>query len=226
MRKTAVIVAGGTGQRMGAVTPKQFLLLKGKPLLWHTINVFVNAFAELEIILVLPSRFLEAGKELCADLAGAKSIQFVEGGDSRFQSVQNGLRLVNEPSIIFVHDSVRCLVTTELIQRCYLQAIEKGSAIPAIPATDSIRIMNGYAHTVANRDHVRIIQTPQTFRSDILIPAFRQEFQSSFTDEATVVEASGKEVFLIEGEYENIKITRPADLLVAESILEERSSFE
>lgn len=226
MVKTAVIVAGGSGQRMGSHTPKQFLLLHGKPLLWYTVEVFLDSFSDMQIILVLPSSFMEEGRLICADLPAASRIRFAEAGVTRFHSVQNGLGLVTESSVVFVHDAVRCLVTADMIHRCYQQALEKGSAIPAVAATDSIRIISNDTHAVADRNLVRIIQTPQTFLSDILLPAFRQDWQEAFTDEATVVEASGKEVFLIEGEYENIKITRPADLLVAETILTKRSSFQ
>jgi 2-C-methyl-D-erythritol 4-phosphate cytidylyltransferase len=126
--------------------------------------------------------------------------------------------------VVFVHDGVRCLVSKDLIERCYAQALDKGSAIPAVAATDSIRIISKDSHSVADRNTVRIIQTPQTFLSSILLPAFQTEYKDSFTDEATVVEHAGQEVFLIEGEYENIKITHPADLLIAERILEQRST--
>ena len=135
------------------------------------------------------------------------------------------MQFVTEPSIIFVHDGVRCLITKELIWRCYEQALLKGSAIPAVAATDSIRMIEEEDHYVVNRRNVRIIQTPQTFRSRILLPAFKQAYDADFTDEATVVEASGESVFLIEGDYNNIKITRPVDLLMAEKILSERISF-
>lgn len=225
MKKYAVIVAGGSGQRMGAAIPKQFLLLQGKPLLWYSLQTFLQAFEDLEIILVVPADNLAEGEQLAKELNAVSRITVTVGGATRFHSVQNGLALVSSPSIIFVHDGVRCLVSPELIQRCYAQALEKGSAIPAVAATDSIRILVEKGHTVADRKLVRIIQTPQTFRSEILLPAFQNEFEEGFTDEATVVEASGNPVFLIEGEYSNIKITRPVDLLVAEKILAERSSL-
>jgi 2-C-methyl-D-erythritol 4-phosphate cytidylyltransferase len=133
--------------------------------------------------------------------------------------------MIDHPGIVFVHDGVRGLVSIDLIQRCYTQAIEKGSAIPAVAATDSIRIVNGNTNSVANRELVRMIQTPQTFQTNILLPAFKQSYKESFTDEATVLEASGINVHLIEGEYNNLKITRPIDLLVAESILEGRNGL-
>ena len=126
--------------------------------------------------------------------------------------------------MVFVHDGVRCLITPNLIQRCFEQAIEKGSAIPAVTCTDSVRILNNHSHEAINRDQVKIIQTPQTFLSSILIPAFNLPYQAYFTDEATVVEAFGEPVYLIEGEYTNLKITRPTDLLLANAILDERNN--
>jgi len=224
MKKYAVIVAGGSGQRMGTIIPKQFLLLQGKPLLWYSLQTFLQAFEDLHIILVLPQNNQAEGSELAKELAAVNRISVTIGGATRFHSVQNGLALVNSPSVVFVHDGVRCLVTKELLHRCYAQVLEKGSAIPAVAATDSIRIIQGETHSVADRNQVRIIQTPQTFLSELLLPAFNREYNERFTDEATVVEASGKKVFLIEGEYTNIKITRPADLLLAESILADHSS--
>lgn len=223
MKKIAIIVAGGSGQRMGTSTPKQFLLLKNKPLLSYTIEAFLNAYNDLTIILVLPKEHRQYGEELINIFSQKDRITIVTGGITRFESVQNGLQQVKEESIVFVHDGVRCLVEPALIRACYEQAIAKGSAIPAVAATDSIRIVTGEGHVVTDRNNVRIIQTPQTFKSTILLPAFMQPYQDAFTDEATVVEASGIPVFLIEGSYNNIKVTRPIDLLTAEKILEEKS---
>jgi 2-C-methyl-D-erythritol 4-phosphate cytidylyltransferase len=227
MKKFAVIVAGGSGQRMGVAKPKQFLFLQNKPVLWYTITAFLQAFADIEIIVVVPEEYIFLGEELKRVFHEKERINIIAGGDTRFHSVKKGLALTEPGSVIFVHDGVRCLVTPQLIKNCLEQAIKKGSAIPAIAATDSIRIIQKDKHVVADRNHVRIIQTPQTFLADIILPAFENEYQPAFTDEATVVEAMGKEVFLIEGEYQNIKITRPVDLVIAEKILEERaSSFE
>ena len=225
MKKYAVIVAGGSGTRMGNVIPKQFLLLKGKPLLWYTIDSFLRAFEDIQIILVLPNDHFIKGEKITSQLNAENKIIIVAGGNTRFDSVKEGLKLVKEKSVVFVHDGVRCLISVPLIKRCYTQALEKGSAIPAVAATDSIRILKNGSHEVKDRQQVRIIQTPQTFLSDILLPAFEREFDESFTDEATVVEASGKEIFLTEGEYDNIKITRPIDLLIAEKIMEDRSAL-
>jgi 2-C-methyl-D-erythritol 4-phosphate cytidylyltransferase len=219
MKKFAVIVAGGSGLRMGAASPKQFLLLKGKPLLRHTIDAFLDAYHDMQVIVVLPEDYLEFGNTMIDEMIDKNRIQITTGGATRFHSVQNGLKLINEPSIIFVHDGVRSLVSKTLIQQCFEQALEKGSAIPAVAATDSIRLVNGEESSIANRNNIRIIQTPQTFKSNILLPAFNQIYEEKFTDEATVVEAFGTKVFLCEGDYNNIKITRPIDLLVAENIL-------
>ena len=221
MKKYAIIVAGGSGQRMGAEIPKQFLLLKGNPLLQYTIQSFLLAYAEMNIILVLPYEHLSRGEEIIKKMDAEERVQITAGGNTRFQSVKNGLNHISHPSVVFIHDGVRCMVTQKLIQNCYEQALLKGSAIPAVAATDSIRIDEGTAHYTIDRNKVRIIQTPQTFQSEILTEAFKQEYNNAFTDEATVAEAAGKEVFLIEGEYNNLKITRPIDLCIAERLLEE-----
>lgn len=224
-QKTAVIVAGGSGTRMGSATPKQFLLLKGRPLLWHTIKAFLDAYADMQIILVLPEAHLETGKAI-ADTFTNAPIQLVAGGDTRFASVKNGVMVAPEDAVIFVHDGVRCLITPELIRACYMQTIEKGSAVPAVASTDSVRLSAADgSHHVVDRQFVQIIQTPQTFPAKVLKAAFQQSYKDAFTDEATVVEAAGGIVYLIAGDYSNIKVTRPIDLLMAERILEERDSL-
>jgi 2-C-methyl-D-erythritol 4-phosphate cytidylyltransferase len=224
MKKTAIIVAGGTGQRMGTALPKQFLAIEGKSILLHTVDQFVSAFSDINFVIVLPADYIHEGENLIAASGLVHSFLFVAGGDTRFQSVKNGLAQADPASIVFVHDAVRCLLTPDLIQRCYQQAVEKGSAIPAVSSTDTVRIIEGTKHHVVDRANVMMIQTPQTFNAVILKKAFEQVYQPSFTDEANVLEASGKEVYLIEGEYENIKITRPLDLAIAEYILAKRAS--
>jgi len=224
MKKTAIIVAGGTGQRMGTALPKQFLAIEGKSILLHTVDQFVSAFSDINFVIVLPADYIHEGENLIALSGLSQSFQFVAGGDTRFQSVKNGLAQADPASIVFVHDAVRCLLTPDLIQRCYQQAVEKGSAIPAVSSTDTVRIIEGTKHHVVDRANVMMIQTPQTFNAAILKKAFEQAYQPSFTDEANVLEASGKEVYLIEGEHENIKITRPLDLAIAEYILAKRAS--
>ncbi|HRI19771.1 MAG TPA: 2-C-methyl-D-erythritol 4-phosphate cytidylyltransferase [Panacibacter sp.] len=223
MKKYAVIVAGGAGTRMGYSIPKQFLLLNGKPLLWYAIDAFLRAYDDMEIILVLPEAHFVKGRGIIAQFNYTDKITLANGGTTRYQSVKNGLLQVKEASVVFVHDAVRCLISVPLIQRCFNQALLKGSAVPAVSATDSIRIFNNGKYAIADRQHVRIVQTPQTFLSSIILPAFEQPYSENFTDEATVVEAFGTEVFLTEGEYDNIKITRPVDLMIAERMIEERS---
>ena len=226
MKKYAVIVAGGSGTRMGNVTPKQFLLLKGKPVLWYTIDSFLRAYDDMHIILVLPKDHLKKGEKIINQLDHAHDkVVMIEGGSTRFDSVKAGLQSIKDDAVVFVHDGVRCLISVPLIRRCFNQAIEKGSAIPAVAATDSIRIVKDGTHYVSDRQQVRIIQTPQTFLSSIILPAFEQDYKDAFTDEATVVEAFGTPVYLTEGEYDNIKITRPVDLLIAERIIEDRAAF-
>lgn len=220
MKKYVIIAAGGSGQRMGNAVPKQFLEIKGRTLIWYSVHAFAEAFDDASIIVVVPKGDIEKAKEIFADI---KDISFIEGGASRFQSVKNGLSLVEEQSVVFVHDAVRSLVTKDLLYRCYEQAMDKGSAVPSIAVNDSIRMVTADGHKVIDRNIIRIIQTPQTFKSEIIVPAFDVDDNERFTDEATVVEASGKNVYLIEGEQANIKITRPVDLLIAEKILEQRS---
>lgn len=215
--------SGGAGLRMGNTIPKQFLPLNGKPVLWHTVQAFQQAFADINIVLVVPLNHLQ--NEAIQNLLLNKTIA-VEGGNTRFESVKNGLQKVPNNAVVFVHDGVRCLVSQQLIHRCYEQTLAKGNAIPVVAATDSLRIENYDSHSVMEREKIRLVQTPQTFLSAELKQAFEQPYQTGFTDEATVMEAAGKDVFLIEGEYENIKITRPIDLLIAEEMIKQRSSFQ
>lgn len=220
-KKIAIIVAGGTGQRMGSVVPKQFLEIEGKSILLHTIDQFVNAFDDISLVVVLPEGYIEEGKKLLNNRT-KNPIQFIAGGETRFESVKNGLTAVKEKCIVFVHDAVRCLLTPALIQRCYQQAVENGSAIPAVSSTDTVRIMENETHHLFDREKVMLIQTPQTFQSEVILTAFNQAYQPNFTDEANVVEASGQPVFLVDGEFENIKITRPLDLAIATYVLTKR----
>ena len=219
MKKYAIVVAGGSGTRMGGSLPKQFMLLRDKPVLYYTLKVFLEAYDDLEIVLVLPVDYTDMGQEIIDAFFDKERIRITAGGDTRFQSVKNGLSLIDEESIIFVHDGVRCLVTKEMIQRCYLQAVETGTAIPVVPSKDSIRLITEEGNEALDRNKVMLVQTPQTFHSKILLSAFQIDYKDKFTDEATVVEAYGMKVSLVEGEENNIKITRPVDLLIAESIL-------
>lgn len=222
MKKFAIIVAGGTGIRMGGDFPKQFMLLRDKPVLYYTLKTFLEAYDDLQIILCLPVEHVDKGQEIIDAYFDKERIRITAGGDTRFQSVKNGLALVKEEAVLFVHDGVRCLLSTELIKRCYNKAVETGSAIPAIPSRDSIRMVTEEGNEALDRNKVMLVQTPQTFHSKILLPAFQIDYKDKFTDEATVVEAYGLKVSLVEGEEENIKITRPLDLTIAEKILMQR----
>jgi len=215
----AVIVAGGQGTRMGTAMPKQFLELAGKPVLYHTIKAFADALPDAHIILVLPVHQLSYAQMVLQHFEARIDLTIIAGGETRYHSVQNGLKDLPEDSIIMVQDGVRPLVDKALILRCYNQAVEQGSAIPAIAATDSLRLVQQENSIPLNRERVRIIQTPQTFKGNVLLPAFKQPYNTAFTDEASVVEAAGGKVFLIEGDKRNIKITTPEDLLVAEAFM-------
>lgn len=220
MKKVALIIAAGSGSRMNVETPKQFLSLNNKPVLYYAISAFVNAYEDIEIILVLPGKHIAKGQEIIDGYFDNSKFRLCAGGRTRFHSVQNGLSLIEEDCIVFVHDGVRCLLTTDLVKRCYEEALEFGTAIPAVSCKDSVRIIGEEENKVLSRDKIKLIQTPQTFHSKILLPAFNIDYKDQFTDEATVVEAFGLKVHLVEGEDNNIKITTPVDICIAEKILE------
>ncbi len=219
MKKIAVIVAGGKGTRMNSELPKQFMLLKNKPVLYYTIEAFLSAYDDIEIILVLPVGHIAKGQEIIDGYFERSRFRICEGGRSRFHSVQNGLELVEEESIIFVHDGVRCLVTSSLIKKCYEAALAYGNAVPAIDSKDSLRLVTSNGNKMLKRNKVKLIQTPQTFHSKILLPAFKIDYKDTFTDEASVVEAFGLKINLVEGEENNIKITTPFDIQLAETLM-------
>ncbi len=222
MKKYAVIVAAGSGTRMGSPVPKQFLLLQGKPVLWHTLEVFLSTFNDLEIVLVLPEEHIETGRSIIQSSSDPLRVREIAGGETRFYSVKNGLQCIGEESVIFVHDGVRCLVSRDLVQHCYAEALQFGSAIPVTDSRDSVRLLMPQGNIAMERGRVKFVQTPQTFLSRILLPAYQTAYQEKFTDEATVVEASGHQVHLVKGEPDNIKITAPVDLVLAEAILAQR----
>lgn len=220
--KFAVLVAGGKGTRMGSAMPKQFLPLLGKPVLYYTILAFIEAFPDVELILVLPPEQLSYAQMVLSCFPEGINITIVAGGPTRFHSVQNGLNVIDKSAIVFIHDGVRPLVSPALIKACYNQAVTLGSAIPVIPVTDSIRNVEEDRSYPVNRDQLRVIQTPQTFRSDIIIPAYGQLYRDVFTDEATVAEAYGASIHLISGDRSNLKVTTPEDIIIAEALLNAR----
>lgn len=218
MKKYAIIVAGGSGSRMKSDLPKQFIEIGGLPILMHTLKRFKEADTDLELILVLPESQFEFWKELCEiHAAFIKTIphQLVAGGKSRFQSGKNGLDIIKNEGLVAIHDGVRPFVSPEIIKESFRIAEEKGTAVVSVASKDSIRV-NGQA---IDRATVRLIQTPQTFQISLLKKAFETEELATFTDDASVAEHAGFEIHLIEGSYENIKITTPEDLLWAEVLL-------
>jgi 2-C-methyl-D-erythritol 4-phosphate cytidylyltransferase len=221
-KKIALIVAGGKGERMQGAVPKQFIPIHDRPVLYYTIKRFLDAYIDMQVVLVLPEAHLAAGKSIVSTYFPGAPVQFAEGGATRFHSVQNGLQLIGGDAVIFVHDGVRCLTDRELIHRCYEQALGKGSAIPVIECRDSVRITTPEGNQPMDRTALKLVQTPQTFLSTILLPAYQQKYRPEFTDDATVVEAAGHKVHLTEGSAENIKLTLPIDLVVAAELLSKK----
>lgn len=221
-KRGVIIVAGGVGQRMGATMPKQFMMLGQEPVLARTINLFSEALPKAELVVVLPEEHIALWRNIAArfDVAPHK---IASGGKERFDSVKSGLAaLSDEVETIAVHDAVRPLATKKLIIRLALAAEDAQAVIPVIAPHDSIRQVEGERSYIVNRSQLRMVQTPQFFQAEVLRRAYEQSFSPLFTDDASVVEAAGGEVTLIEGEVQNIKITTPIDLTIAEAILAER----
>jgi 2-C-methyl-D-erythritol 4-phosphate cytidylyltransferase len=221
MKKYVVIVAGGAGTRMKTDLPKQFLLLNKLPVLMHTIQQFYQCDNAIEIIVVLPAYQIDFWKKLCKQHGCAINHKIVEGGKTRYSSVKNGLQYIPDNCLVAVHDGVRPMVTKQIILNSFDVAEKKGSAIVAIPLKDSIRKKAGNLTVSKNRTDYYLVQTPQTFQSTPLKEAYSLSKSSiSFTDDASVFEASNKEITLIEGDYRNIKITTPEDLIIAQALQE------
>ncbi len=216
----AVIVAGGSGKRMGADIPKQFLELAGRPVLMHTIERFKKFNDAIEIITILPENQLRHWLELQEKYSFTIPQTIVKGGSARFFSVRNGLKFVNTPGLVAIHDGVRPFVSIDTIRRCFEAAEKSGNAIPSISPTESLRILTEQGSLPVNRFHVKQIQTPQVFSAELIKKAYLQEYQPDFTDDATVLEKTGEKINLIEGNRENIKITNPEDLLISAALLQ------
>ena len=217
-----IIVAGGSGARMGARLPKQFLPLDGRPVLMHTVQRFADALPQSRIVVVLPSSHIEYWDKLCRRHGFAVPHIVCTGGANRFESVSNGLRHAGEAELIAVHDGVRPLVSREIIERATEDTRTYGAVIPVVRPIDSMRRIDRDGSRIVDRSLYRIVQTPQVFRADILRNAYARPFDERFTDDASVVEAAGQPVYLCEGSYENIKITTPVDMLTAEALLAQR----
>jgi 2-C-methyl-D-erythritol 4-phosphate cytidylyltransferase len=221
----AIIVAGGSGSRMQSAVPKQFLLLNGLPVLMHTIRAFEQSRVTPDIILVLPINYHSYWQELC-NVHGFNTPHFlVAGGETRFHSVKNGLdQIPDVDALIAVHDAVRPLTSQHIIETSYQHAKKHGNAVTAVKSRDSVRqIINGSSVSLL-RDQIYLIQTPQTFDAALLKKAYEQPYSEKFTDDASVVEQFGTEIQLTEGDHQNIKITFPEDIAIAELLLNKKPS--
>ena len=218
MKKTAIILAGGSGKRFGSEIPKQFLLLNNKPILIHTILKFYNYDSNIEFIIVLPENQIEYWQNLCKKYNFKIKHKLVKGGKARFYSVKNGLDATPKTDLIAIHDSVRPLVRNLVIKTGFELAEKKGNAIPVIDVKNSYRMLENNASKHIDRDKLKIVQTPQIFKSEIIRKAYLQEFKPIFTDDASVVENLAYQINLFPGNEENIKITTKNDLKIAEII--------
>lgn len=221
MQKFVVIVAGGKGLRMGSEIPKQFLVLNEWPILMHTINTFYKWNTNAKVILVLPETQKLYWENLCTKFNFNIPHQITNGGETRFHSVSNGLKLVPKNALVAIHDAVRPFVNAETIEKCFSEAEIKGNAIPFTHIPDSLRWVENGENKILNRDKVVKILTPQVFKSNILHLAFEQAYQDYFTDDASVIENIGEKINLVQGNPENIKITTPNDLIIAQAYLKD-----
>ena len=223
-KRGVIIVAGGSGSRMQSSLPKQFMILGGQPVVARTINTFYEALPGAEIIVVLPEEHIPLWRNLTARFEVAPH-RCVCGGKERFDSVKNGIKALSEEvEYIAIHDGVRALATKRLIVGTMLEVEKCDAVIPVIDAVDSYRVVEGDDSKVISRSMLRIVQTPQVFRSDILRRAYEQQFDSRFTDDATVVESLGVKIELFPGERSNIKLTTPEDMIYAEALLQQREN--
>ncbi|NCX95277.1 MAG: 2-C-methyl-D-erythritol 4-phosphate cytidylyltransferase [Chitinophagia bacterium] len=227
MKKYAIIVAGGKGNRFGGDIPKQFLLLNGKTVLEHSVKAFYDAFdGDITLIVVTPNQAMMTAdsqsviEDYIAAMRERYPIHTISGGILRYDSVKIGLSLAKEAGVVFVHDGARPLISPTLIRECYAAAVAFGSAVPAIPISDSIiKVQPNGEYSYEDRNLLRAVQTPQTFHTSIIQPAFEQPYLDSFTDEASVVNYYGGKTHYINGGVYNIKITHPTDIFIAEALL-------
>lgn len=225
MKRTVILVAGGKGLRMGGELPKQFIPLHGRPVLMHTMNAFFRWDATAEQVIVLPEEQQAYWQMLCRELNCAIPHRVVHGGETRFHSVRNGLQTVDGDGWIAVHDGVRPFVSEVVIDACFAAAGQFGAAVPVLPMIDSVREFDGTQSRPFDRERLRIVQTPQVFRADWLRDAYEQPYQLHFTDDASLVEAAGYPIHLVDGNRENIKITTPIDLQWAQILTTEETEL-
>jgi len=219
VKKFALIVAGGSGSRMNNTLPKQFIEIAGKPVLMHTFEAFSKFDSTINFILVLPKTDCSLWEELCTKHRFAHKYKLAFGGENRFQSVKNGLQLITDEGIVFIHDGVRPLVSQQTLNNCYQTTQKQGNALPVIPPSESIRYSFEDKNNAVDRTKFFLVQTPQTFRVSEIKEAYNLADYENFTDDASVLENAGKRIHLVEGNRENIKITWPQDLIVAKSFL-------
>ncbi len=219
MKYYAIIVAGGSGNRMQTETPKQFLLLKNLPVLMHTIKAFAQSDTQPKILLVLSKDQQGYWTRLCEEFNFHIPHEVIDGGKERFHSVKNAIRTIEEDSFVAIHDAVRPLISKSLIDNCFKAAEAHGSVIAAVQSSDSVRMLRNEKSSALKRDEIYLVQTPQTFSVSVLKEAYHQDFADHFTDDASVVESIGYDINIIEGERGNIKITYPIDLELAELLL-------
>lgn len=219
MNKHVIIVAGGKGLRMGGNIPKQFLPVGGKPVLMRTIEAFYSFDPSIHIILVLPVSQQAYWKELCETYRFTLSHEIADGGETRFHSVKNGLARISGDGLVGVHDGVRPFVSPEVIATCYAEAAIHRAVIPVIDVVETVRHLTGERSETVPRNQYKLVQTPQVFEVCLLKTAYNQAYTDAFTDDASVVEATGQEVYLVPGNRENIKLTTPFDLKIAEVLL-------
>ena len=218
-RLYTIIVAGGKGMRMGKDLPKQFLPIDGTPILMHTLQAFYDYDPSMTLIVVLPSDQQAYWSKLCGDYHFTIPHVVVKGGETRFHSVKNGLASIKGEGLVAVHDGVRPFVHCATIDRCFAAAQESGAAVPVVEVVDSLRKVEDEESKAVSRRDYRIVQTPQVFDISLLKEAYKQPYTVDFTDDASVVEAYGRKISLVEGNRENIKITSPFDLVIAEAFL-------
>ncbi|NMB53054.1 MAG: 2-C-methyl-D-erythritol 4-phosphate cytidylyltransferase [Bacteroidales bacterium] len=218
MKLYALIVAGGRGRRMGTDIPKQYLEIAGKPVLMHTIERFFTYDQSVEIIIVLPGDQLMLWDELQEKYSFNIPHEIVKGGTTRFFSVKNGLESIDSQGLVAIHDGVRPLVSIDTIKRCFETAEKLGNAIPVTSPADTLRILTSNGNASVDRMQIKLIQTPQVFRTSLIKKAYQQNYLPEFTDDATVLEKTGERINLVEGNRENIKITNPEDLIIAQSL--------
>jgi 2-C-methyl-D-erythritol 4-phosphate cytidylyltransferase len=218
VNKHTIIVAGGSGKRLGGPVPKQFQTVKGRPLLMWTIEAFHRYDPGMLLIVVLPKEHFDIWRALCMGHRFFIKHEVVAGGEQRWHSVKAGLEKVQGDGLVAVHDGVRPLVSTDLIARCFDTADTQAAAIPVVPVVPSIRETTAEGSRALDRSRLLAVQTPQCFHTDLLRKAFEQPYDSTFTDEATLVERLGVKVALVEGEEHNIKVTTSVDMRVAEAL--------